>query len=211
MKPSEAFGEVTTAIAGRVCSACFDEPAIDGGFCSLLCRSRWEKENKPKKKRSLAPLMASGKDDWQTPDSLLKFVRAFAGGTIGLDPCTSAENPTGADTFFTEGGLEKRWSSDGLVWVNPPYSNAVEWIAKCSYEATLYGANVLALVPVRTDTRWWHQSALNASIICFVKGRLKFRGAKQCAPFPSALISFGGVGVRHFRAVFEPLGWVVRP
>lgn len=48
------------------------------------------------------------------------------------------------------------------------------------------------LIPARTDTRWWHQyidGNPNASVH-FIKGRLKFGGAKNPAPFPSAIVIF---------------------
>jgi site-specific DNA-methyltransferase (adenine-specific) len=51
------------------------------------------------------------------------------------------------------------------------------------------GALVVALVPARTDTRWWHSAAPHASVR-FLKGRLKFGSAKTSAPFPSALMIF---------------------
>lgn len=49
---------------------------------------------------------------------------------------------------------------------------------------------VVCLVPARTDTKWWHDYAMKASEIRFVKGRLKFGDSKNSAPFPSAIIVF---------------------
>jgi phage N-6-adenine-methyltransferase len=50
---------------------------------------------------------------------------------------------------------------------------------------------VAALLPARTDTAWWHDYVIPyASEIRFIRGRLKFGGAKNSAPFPSALIIF---------------------
>lgn len=46
-------------------------------------------------------------------------------------------------------------------------------------------------MPSRTDTRWWAESVLPfASEIRFVKGRLKFGGSSNGAPFPSAIVVF---------------------
>lgn len=50
---------------------------------------------------------------------------------------------------------------------------------------------VVCLVPARTDTRWWHDYAIKGAVT-FIKGRLKFGDAKANAPFPSALVIFGG-------------------
>jgi site-specific DNA-methyltransferase (adenine-specific) len=47
------------------------------------------------------------------------------------------------------------------------------------------------LIPARTDTRWFHEIVLpHAKEIRFLKGRLKFGGAKNSAPFPSMVVIF---------------------
>lgn len=47
---------------------------------------------------------------------------------------------------------------------------------------------VVALLPARTDTRWWHDCVMKAKEIRFIKGRLRFDGHKHNAPFPSAVV-----------------------
>ena len=47
------------------------------------------------------------------------------------------------------------------------------------------------LVPARTDTAWWHDWVVGyATEIRFVRGRLKFGGSKNSAPFPSAIVIY---------------------
>lgn len=47
------------------------------------------------------------------------------------------------------------------------------------------------LIPARTDTKWFHQYIYGkAKEIRFVKGRLKFGGSKDAAPFPSMVVVF---------------------
>ena len=46
------------------------------------------------------------------------------------------------------------------------------------------------LVPARTDTKWWHDYALKATEIRFIKGRLKFGDATNAAPFPSVVLIY---------------------
>ena len=171
---------------------------------------------------------ASGRDDWQTPPHVLELVRSVA--PIALDPCTSESNPTGARThvWWPNGdGLAFDWASTGgLVYVNPPYSQIRKWLAKCAAESTR-GAEIIALVPARTDTRAWHESVTTADAICFWRGRLQFidaatgkpaqvwSAAKQrfvdaAAPFPSALVYWGWSSER-FARVFEGRGMVVTP
>jgi hypothetical protein len=41
-----------------------------------------------------------------------------------------------------------------------------------------------------TDTKWWHEYAMKADEIRFVKGRLHFNGHKTGAPFPSVILVF---------------------
>lgn len=49
------------------------------------------------------------------------------------------------------------------------------------------GLTVVALVPARTDTAWWHDSCIMHEVR-FIRGRLKFGNSKNSAPFPSAVI-----------------------
>jgi len=58
-----------------------------------------------------------------------------------------------------------------------------------AYEASQNGATVVCLVPARTDTAWWHDYAMKGQIR-LLRGRLKFGGAANSAPFPSAVVVF---------------------
>jgi site-specific DNA-methyltransferase (adenine-specific) len=49
---------------------------------------------------------------------------------------------------------------------------------------------VVMLVPSRTDTRYFHDYIYHRTEIRFVKGRLRFSGAKYNAPFPSMIVIF---------------------
>lgn len=46
------------------------------------------------------------------------------------------------------------------------------------------------LVPSRTDTKWFHNWVYGKAEIRFVKGRIKFGGAKFNAPFPSMIVIY---------------------
>ena len=84
-------------------------------------------------------------------------------------------------------GLQTNWG--GCNFVNPPYSDISAWVKK-AYEEYQKGKTVVLLIPSRTDTKWWHEYIMKATQIRFIKGRLKFGDAKNCAPFPSAIIIF---------------------
>lgn len=150
--------------------------------------------------------MSSQRHDWLTPPWVLELVRAIA--PIRLDPCTSPSNPTQAATFCSLGesapnrdgvwlgpdGLEVDWAAgdtgEGLVFVNPPYGRALpKWIDKCVSESKPVGSieqwskiEIVALVPSRTDTRWWQKAARSAQSICFFDGRLIFDSGNPGAP-----------------------------
>jgi phage N-6-adenine-methyltransferase len=85
-----------------------------------------------------------------------------------------------------------QWCADGgNAWLNPPYGRAIKkWMAKADSESKK-GLTVVCLVPSRTDTNWWWDSCIHHEIR-FIKGRLKFGGQSNSAPFPSAVIVMKG-------------------
>jgi hypothetical protein len=85
------------------------------------------------------------------------------------------------------------------VYVNPPYQRGVQclFIAK-AVEQAAKGATVVMLLPSRTDTAYFHEFIWDREAhmpkrgvqIRFLKGRLKFNGATNSAPFPSIVVIF---------------------
>jgi len=63
----------------------------------------------------------------------------------------------------------------------------INWVVKCYYESRKldHGGAIVALLPARTDTKWFHRYIYGKAEIRFIKGRLKFGGSKNSAPFPS--------------------------
>lgn len=131
---------------------------------------------------------SSKTDLWATPQD--KFDELNAEFGFEIDVCANTENAK-CSTYFTAemDGLAQDWR--GKCWMNPPYGRAIgDWIKK-AYESAMNGATVVCLIPARTDTRWWHEYCMKGEIR-FIKGRLKFGGAKTNAPFPSAVVVFRG-------------------
>ena len=131
--------------------------------------------------------MSSDSSEWETPQDFFdELNKEF---DFQLDPCATQENAK-CDRFFTksDNGLAQSWA--GLrVFMNPPYGTEIKkWMAKALAESE-QGALVVCLIPSRTDTKFWHDYAMKGDIR-FIKGRLKFSGAKSSAPFPSAVIVF---------------------
>lgn len=133
-------------------------------------------------------------DEWATPQDLFDDIHAEFGFT--LDAAATAEN-TKCPRFWTaqDDALAQEWT--GCVWLNPPYSQCRAFIAKAA-RASHAGATVVALVPARTDTRWFHEhvwsretGSCRAGVeLRFLKGRLRFGSATAGAPFPSVVIIF---------------------
>lgn len=63
------------------------------------------------------------------------------------------------------------------------------------------GGTVVCLLPARTDTTWWHDYCMRGKIE-FIRGRIKFGGAKNSAPFPSAIVVFAPKGEQDGRRDF---------
>lgn len=73
--------------------------------------------------------------------------------------------------------------------MNPPYGRTIGLWMRKAYTSAQEGATVVCLVPARTDTAWWHEYAMRGEVR-FLRGRLKFGGHKNSAPFPSAVVVF---------------------
>ena len=133
-------------------------------------------------------MMTSNTDLWATPQDFFDQQNALH-GPFDLDVCADKNNAKCAVYFDKDvDGLKQTWV--GKCWMNPPYGREIgKWMKK-AYESAVNGTVVVCLVPARTDTKWWHDYAVKGEIT-FVRGRLKFGGSKNSAPFPSAVVVFG--------------------
>ena len=124
--------------------------------------------------------------EWGTPQEFFEELN-LQYGPFDLDPCATVSNRK-CDKFFTRevDGLSQPWA--GRVFMNPPYGTVIkDWVKK----AATCGTFVVALLPARVDTRWWHEFC-EPNEYWFVKGRLSFVGGQWSAPFPSAIVIFNG-------------------
>jgi phage N-6-adenine-methyltransferase len=147
----------------------------------------------------LAVHFSSKTDDWATPQDLFDKLNAEH-GPFELDVCANWENKKVA-FYFGQGphpqmfrdGLEIPWHMNAKkAWMNPPYGREIgKWVKK-AYEESLKGCMVVALLPARTDTRWFHDFIYNkASVsVVYLRGRVKFGDSKNSAPFPSMVVIF---------------------
>ena len=124
-------------------------------------------------------------NEWATPDSVFVPLNDEFGFT--LDVCATAENAK-CERFFTkeDNGLNQSWSGN-VCWMNPPYGQQIaKWVRKC-HEEWKRGATVVALLPARTNTGYWHDYAM-AGEIRFIRGYPKFGDAKQGLKAPLAIV-----------------------
>ena len=128
---------------------------------------------------SKTDLLYTPQDFFKKYDDVYKFE---------TDVCATDDNAKCAKYYTEEmDGLSQQWR--GVCWMNPPYGRTIgKWMKK-AYESSLSGTTVVCLVPARTDTNWWHDYAMKGDIE-FIRGRLKFGGSKNSAPFPSAVVVF---------------------
>lgn len=135
-------------------------------------------------------MTSSGNVEWATPT--LTYTVLEAEFQFNLDPCATDTNHKCPDYYTKEDdGLSKDWGGR-RVFCNPPYGRAIaDWVKKCSDEAKKPGTLVVALLPARTDTAWFHDYIYGkAREIRFLRGRLHFNDAKTAAPFPSMIVVF---------------------
>jgi phage N-6-adenine-methyltransferase len=145
------------------------------------------------------------KDDWETPQAF--FDALHAEFDFCLDVAATRSNSKcglflGPGSTLGEDGLNYKWAlllagQSGSAWMNPPYSKCRQFMSKAAHEAR-HGATVVCLVPSRTDTRWFHDHVYDTRSdrfrpgveVRFIKGRLRFGGSTNSAPFPSLVIVF---------------------
>jgi phage N-6-adenine-methyltransferase len=121
-------------------------------------------------------------DDRGTPQKL--FDELNAEFHFDIDAAADEHNHK-CDLYYGQGGiefdaLEADWAGM-TVFLNPPYSVAGGFIAKAREEADK-GSTVVMLLPVRSDTRYWHSHIWDKTVnnwrpgvqCRFLSGRLTF-------------------------------------
>lgn len=167
--------------------------------------------------------VTSNSVDWCTPVKYVKLINTFFAGHIDLDPCSNDDSIIDAMNKFVypfKNGLLETWNYKN-IYVNPPYGKFKEtnttikhWFKKC-YEANkLYNSEVIALVPVATNTSHWKEFVFGkANSICFLYDtRLKFRidGNENNKGCPMACcIIYWGMDGNKFKSVFQESGYCI--
>ena len=157
---------------------------------------------------------------WCTPPKYVEAIKSFFGGTIDLDPCSNNHSIVGATEEYKlpdQDGLSLDWGHR-RIFVNPPYGSDMyrkttikNWLFRCNQSYLDHASEVIALVPVATNTSHWKKYVWGAaSAICFLYDtRLKFLvdglDNGKGAPMSCALIYWGSM-VSKFCYLFGSFG-----
>jgi hypothetical protein len=160
---------------------------------------------------------------WCTPRKYVDAVREMFNDSIELDPCSNKYSIVKAMVEYMlpkHDGLSLEWNF-GTIYVNPPYgadrirgTTIKNWLRKCAESHKKYHSEILALIPVATNTAHWKQYIFGeATAICFLYDtRLKFiidgDDDNKGAPMACCMVYWGN-NFKKFQSVFIRFGAVV--
>lgn len=126
------------------------------------------------------------KTDYETPDYIFDPLNEEFGFTLDV-----AATPENAKTkrFFTKehDGLSQKW--EGVCWMNPPFGREMKKWVKKAFDEWQTGCTVVCLLPVRSNTAWWHDYVMKGEVR-FIRGEVKFKGHNNGLWLPMAIIVF---------------------
>ncbi|WP_298814657.1 DNA N-6-adenine-methyltransferase [uncultured Sphingomonas sp.] len=157
------------------------------------------------------------RDSRFTPSEFMEGIYA-AFGEVDLDPCGHFLSPVVARRriLLSEGGdgLTETWSGR-LAFVNPPFSELLKWLRRAHDQWRAGNVDtVVCLVPVRTDSTWFHQTLSADADLYLLQGRVRFlspAGKAQQTPFSLMLVTLGTTAEQRQRYAETVQGmWVAR-
>jgi site-specific DNA-methyltransferase (adenine-specific) len=132
----------------------------------------------------------SNKDNWRTPAELFEELNCKYEFT--LDACADDSNHL-CDRYYSKDDscFDHSWK-DERVFMNPPYGRGIKAFVYKAYQERDNADVIVALLPARTDTSWFHDYINGKAEVTFLRGRQKFldeRGRQLFdAPFPSMIV-----------------------
>ncbi len=141
-------------------------------------------------------LVLNQADKYGTPtDLMLALQEEFK---FDHDPCPIDWHPdTHPDALAIEWGRS--------VYLNPPYSNAGEFVAKAHAEWRKGGKTIVILLNAVTDTKYFHKYIYNQAELRFLLGRLKFINQSR----PELLIHATNVSEGRYTYVLPSYSYVL--
>jgi hypothetical protein len=160
---------------------------------------------------------------WCTPVKYVEAILEMFDNNIALDPCSNKWSIVHARVEYMlpkDDGLLREWQYN-TIYVNPPYgadrvrgTTIKNWLKKCAETHEKYNAEILALIPVATNTAHWKYYIFGkASSICFLYDtRLKFiidgNDNNKGAPMACCMVYWGANNPK-FQLIFSKFGAVV--
>ncbi|MYA22577.1 MAG: N-6 DNA methylase, partial [Gemmatimonadetes bacterium] len=157
---------------------------------------------------------------WCTPPKYVNAIREFFAESVTLDPCSNRHSIVEATVEYSLpeiDGLSASWNYP-TIFVNPPYgrdrdrgTTIRDWLRKCTEAHLQHGVEVLALVPVATNTRHWKQYVFGAAtaVAFLYDTRLRFlvngRDGGKGAPMSCAMV-YWGPQYERFEKIFVRFG-----
>ena len=157
---------------------------------------------------------------WGTPAKYVAAVKRVFGGNVALDPCSNSYSLVKAKVEYRlpkQDGLMAPWDFPS-IFVNPPYgidrkrgTSIRHWLERCALANQEHEAEIIALVPVATNTGHWKKNVFGrATAVCFLYDtRLRFlvngRDEGTGAPMSCAMI-YWGKNYRLFLETFMQYG-----
>lgn len=149
---------------------------------------------------TIAHKQEADKDTWQTPPEILDVLTDYL--TFDVDPCAGEGTDIAKDNVrLPRNGLAVQWN--GVIFLNPPFSEKVKWLKKAVEEYQKGNADlIVVLTPDSTDVKsWWHGLIVpNATYTWFSHGRVDYIDpdtdddeSTSGATFGTALSFFGDV------------------
>jgi hypothetical protein len=164
-------------------------------------------------KQPMRVLTSNDTNEWYTPPHIVDRAREVMGG-IDLDPASNAtaQHWIGATTYYDGAlwsGLALPWY--GRVWLNPPFSDTPEWVARWLTDRNM--TEGMLLVNSAPGYAWW-ESLWRAVPVVLLRERLRFvapDGAVGGQAKKGQTIAYRGPNAGRFAECFADLGRVVLP
>jgi hypothetical protein len=144
-------------------------------------------------------------DSYRTPNTkdqpIVSLVKQALGGEIWLDPCSGSVTnniPCAVRYFKHEDGLAEHNTWSKTVFINPPFSNPLPWVARCCFEiarGSVSAAIMLLKAGTLSNIKTGELINKYASAICHWRGRVNFLNdegnAVKGSDFDCVFVYFG--------------------
>lgn len=144
--------------------------------------------------------ISSGKfQAWRTPRRIFEPLhRQF---NFTLDAAADAENALCPEYFDEKtDAFAQKWTTDGYVWLNPPYAQPTPWLFKALYEVREAKRcnGVVMLLPAAVGVKWFRQALQNAEV--------QFYDRRIAFDLPAGMVNKGSPGSGSCLVIIEPDG-----